>query len=892
MKFALLALAASSALAAPQTKSSSTKRVLYFLDSNPSKASIFAVPIKQDGSLPSAKSVVKTSTGGVGSIAKDKDGPVKSDPLFSQDSVIVKGNQLFTVNPGSNTVSRFLIPENDPLHPVLEDEPVSSGGEFPNSIAYSEKNQIACVSNTGKKAGVQCFSVPECGPLEPLGDFMPLPINQTSPPVGPVNTVSDIVFNPSETALYVSVKGDGMGLGFLFAYRVVDGKVDPKPVISRPPELKVDFSLTFFSDDAAVMTDAAYGASYLTLHKNLSATVSKKIEIPGQTATCWSVFSPAFNAVYVMDVKSPNITTLDPKSGEIKFISPGEKKAMGSLDAIADRSSLYVLQGSPEIARFDLKGSENGKMKPRNDDLSLPKATVQKIVGEILPPQGGVAFAKEARDLLIECCVEFITLISSEANEISEKEAKKTIACDHITKALEQLGFSDYVPAVLEAAAEHKEVQKGREKKADKFANSGMSMEELARLQEEQRRGELIPAGALPADSPVATMGQEESTLVGDSVSSESLSARTLEAVASYINSPPRKRVVVLTGAGISTAAGIPDFRSPKTGLYSNLARLDLPHAEAVFDISYFRNRPEPFYALARELYPGKFHPTVSHAFIALLAKRGLLQMLFTQNIDCLERAAGVPEDKIVEAHGSFATQRCIDCKTAFPDDEMRECVLDGRVPRCDCGGIVKPDIVFFGESLPRDFEQKAFNVAMADIVLILGTSLSVYPFAGLPEMTTSGKPRVLLNMERVGRIGSRPDDVVEIGSCDEGTRKLADALGWREELETLWRQSVGDDEAEKQLQRRTSVEEDADDEMQKLTEGLEEALRLGETDRPGSPNGEKTGEEHQLQTGEEAEAKEPMPPHVGVSDGADGDGDKQVSDSKADAGSRERETV
>jgi down-regulator of transcription 1 len=91
------------------------------------------------------------------------------------------------------------------------------------------------------------------------------------------------------------------------------------------------------------------------------------------------------------------------------------------------------------------------------------EATVQKIVTEILPPQNGIAFAKEARDLLIECCVEFITLISSEANEISEKEAKKTIACDHITKALEQLGFSDYVPAVLEAAAEHKEVQKVRD---------------------------------------------------------------------------------------------------------------------------------------------------------------------------------------------------------------------------------------------------------------------------------------------------------------------------------------------------------------------------------------------------------------------------------------------
>lgn len=83
-------------------------------------------------------------------------------------------------------------------------------------------------------------------------------------------------------------------------------------------------------------------------------------------------------------------------------------------------------------------------------------------MSEILPSQSGVSFSKEARDLLIECCVEFITLISSEANEISEKEAKKTIACDHITKALEQLGFSDYVPAVLDAAAEHKEVQKVR----------------------------------------------------------------------------------------------------------------------------------------------------------------------------------------------------------------------------------------------------------------------------------------------------------------------------------------------------------------------------------------------------------------------------------------------
>ena len=85
---------------------------------------------------------------------------------------------------------------------------------------------------------------------------------------------------------------------------------------------------------------------------------------------------------------------------------------------------------------------------------------MQKIITEIIPSKSGLTFAKDARDLLIECCVEFITLISSEANDIAEKEAKKTIACEHITKALEDLGFHDYVHEVLEVASEHKEQQK------------------------------------------------------------------------------------------------------------------------------------------------------------------------------------------------------------------------------------------------------------------------------------------------------------------------------------------------------------------------------------------------------------------------------------------------
>ncbi|PNY29479.1 NAD-dependent protein deacetylase hst2-1, partial [Tolypocladium capitatum] len=345
-------------------------------------------------------------------------------------------------------------------------------------------------------------------------------------------------------------------------------------------------------------------------------------------------------------------------------------------------------------------------------------------------------------------------------------------------------------------------------------------------------------------------MGQDESTLIDDSVPPQSLSARTLSAVAEYINGGGEKRIVVLTGAGISTAAGIPDFRSPKTGLYSNLARLNLPYAEAVFDINYFRQHPEPFYVLARELYPGNFHPTVSHAFIALLARKGLLQMLFTQNIDCLERRVGVPADKIVEAHGSFATQRCIECKTEFPDDKMREHVFGGKVPQCmdaSCRGTVKPDIVFFGEALPPAFSQNAIHTSTADLVLIIGTSLSVFPFAGLPEMARDDKPRVLFNMERVGKLGSRADDVIQLGSIDDGIRKLAEELGWRDELEQLWRDVVGDEEAERQLRSQKKHDGEVDYEVQKLTEGMDVAFNFDDAEtREEAPKDQEESTTHQ----------------------------------------------
>ncbi|ORX60571.1 histone-fold-containing protein [Hesseltinella vesiculosa] len=117
-----------------------------------------------------------------------------------------------------------------------------------------------------------------------------------------------------------------------------------------------------------------------------------------------------------------------------------------------------------------------------DDDLSLPKATVQKLINEMMPSD--VVCAKDTRDLLIDCCVEFIHLIASEANDICEKEAKKTIAGEHILASLQALGFDDYVNDVDDVYKEHKKQQKDRDKKSTRLENTGISEEELLRQQE------------------------------------------------------------------------------------------------------------------------------------------------------------------------------------------------------------------------------------------------------------------------------------------------------------------------------------------------------------------------------------------------------------------------
>jgi len=188
------------------------------------------------------------------------------------------------------------------------------------------------------------------------------------------------------------------------------------------------------------------------------------------------------------------------------------------------------------------------------------------------------------------------------------------------------------------------------------------------------------------------------------------------------------KNIVVLTGAGISTNAGIPDFRGPQ-GLYTS--RLYDP--EKVFDIAYFLKDPKPFYEFALDFIAleSTIAPTATHHALTKLEGMGKIQAVITQNIDGLHQKAG--SLKVLDMHGSFLTSHCLRCHKAFNYYELKQMVLQRVIPHCSCRGIIKPDIVFFGEDVK--FYHKALELAQsADLFFVIGTSCVVYPAASLPQ--------------------------------------------------------------------------------------------------------------------------------------------------------------
>jgi NAD-dependent deacetylase len=201
--------------------------------------------------------------------------------------------------------------------------------------------------------------------------------------------------------------------------------------------------------------------------------------------------------------------------------------------------------------------------------------------------------------------------------------------------------------------------------------------------------------------------------------------------------------VVALTGAGISVPSGIPDFRSPGTGLWEKVNPMEVAHIDA------FRRDPESFW----EFYGERFQtleqkrPNRAHAALAELERAGLLDAVITQNIDQLHARAGSRE--LVEVHGTIAHCSCLSCRASYPllDVRSRQASDARRIPRCDCGLPLKPDVVLFGEYLPPDALARAERLAAsADLMLCIGSSLEVYPVAELPATTlaTGGQIAIL----------------------------------------------------------------------------------------------------------------------------------------------------
>ncbi|HEX3608308.1 MAG TPA: NAD-dependent protein deacylase [Solirubrobacterales bacterium] len=230
---------------------------------------------------------------------------------------------------------------------------------------------------------------------------------------------------------------------------------------------------------------------------------------------------------------------------------------------------------------------------------------------------------------------------------------------------------------------------------------------------------------------------------------------------------------VALTGAGVSVPSGIPDFRTPETGLWANVDPMEVAH------IDVFERDPARFWSYYRPRFQslGDKRPNGAHTALAELERRGLIDGVITQNIDRLHRAAG--SQNVIEVHGSIETSSCRRCAASYGLDEVDALFNADGVALCaGCAGPVKPDVVLFGEMLPEGAMAQAQEMAEgAELLICVGSSLAVYPVAGLPAVT----------LERGGKLaivtkGPTPydgdADVRLEGEVDAELRALLAALG------------------------------------------------------------------------------------------------------------------
>lgn len=300
---------------------------------------------------------------------------------------------------------------------------------------------------------------------------------------------------------------------------------------------------------------------------------------------------------------------------------------------------------------------------------------------------------------------------------------------------------------------------------------------------------------------------------------------RSLDSVVEAIKKA--NNIMVITGAGISTSLGIPDFRSDD-GLYARLRHLGLADPQEVFDIRLFKEDPSIFYSVASQLLPqeGLHSGTPTHKFIKLLNDHKKLLRNYTQNIDNLERFVGIPDEKVVQCHGSIGSFHCVTCGYKVEDGESLFPVIEaGEIPRCQkCDerkldhqraaqsgslphkkqktsdkvpsfnddasdeseeeddtsyGVLKPDITFFGESLPDRFDHMLFDEGDADkcdLVICIGTSLRVSPVSEVVKVVPRETPQIYISKTPARGCTF---EVCFFGGCDDVSELLCSKLGW-----------------------------------------------------------------------------------------------------------------
>jgi len=309
-------------------------------------------------------------------------------------------------------------------------------------------------------------------------------------------------------------------------------------------------------------------------------------------------------------------------------------------------------------------------------------------------------------------------------------------------------------------------------------------------------------------DAPSVIAEFPECAFVGEKL----LPSLDLDGFAAYMTQHADLKVIVMNGAGISTSAGISDYRSAG-GVFSRMMaeRPDLVAAgktpEDLFSIQHFRKAPQDFYERLKGMYTSmeNVSPTPAHKFLRLLDERGVLLRCYTQNVDGLERKAGLSPEKLVEVHGSLLSCSGIETGKACNFDEFTHALRhdDWENLREKHGELIKPDIVMYGQALPPRFEECfASDIAQCNCLIVFGTSLRVAPINKLVGSVPTKAPRLLVNREAVGLQRSHPKeeddkgpgatlrngfkfegerayrDVWFGGQCDEAAAQLARGFG------------------------------------------------------------------------------------------------------------------